>query len=171
MMSTTLGCCGSSKKSACWIDISAAICFKPSDYNGAAMVTSATCDQYAANVGLTSTTNQCGDATLKEKTNIMATVLDCCGSDKKSACWEAPPAVDVSSAVCLWGAAYLPHHTFIAKGFGGQETTCAAMATQLKFTATAQCDAAMQPNAAIMAAFGCCGDSKIHFLRCSSFVV
>ena len=30
----TYGCCGSSKKSACWEDISAAVCFTPSDYDG-----------------------------------------------------------------------------------------------------------------------------------------
>ena len=33
-MATTYGCCGSTKKSACWEDISAAICATPGDYDG-----------------------------------------------------------------------------------------------------------------------------------------
>ena len=98
-----IGCCGSTEKSACWEDISAAVCATPSDYDGAHMtVIRMTCDQVAARSGLTAT-KQCTDVkpevdgpngkqpssnTLKQLTNAMATTYGCCGSSKKSACWE-----------------------------------------------------------------------------------
>ena len=99
------GCCGSSKKSACWKDISAAVCATPSDYDGSHVFddgkgSKISCDLLATMTGLTSTSKQCtdekndkGDATLKQTTNMMATTYGCCGSTKKSACW-----VDISAS-------------------------------------------------------------------------
>ena len=84
-------------------DISAAICATPSDYDGnheydngsGNVVVMVTCDQIAASYGLSSTTKQCTDvkpdgqySTFKVLTNSMATTYGCCGSTKKSACWE-----------------------------------------------------------------------------------
>ena len=92
-----IGCCGSAKKSACWVDISAAICATPSDYNANHKYDEhSTCATIAASNGLTSTTKQCTDIkpvhgnthTLKQLTSYMATKFGCCGSSKKSACWE-----------------------------------------------------------------------------------
>ena len=103
------GCCGSSGKSACWEDISAAVCATPSDYDANHEYVTPNgqktkCSAVAVALGLTATTKQCtGDDTddirttsMKAKTNQFATTYGCCGSTKKSACYVPP--VDISAS-------------------------------------------------------------------------
>ena len=171
-MATTYGCCGSTKKSACWEDISAAICATPGDYDGshefdAGNGEKKTCDQIATMTGLTSTSKQCtdkkndkGSYTLKQTTNMLATLYGCCGSTKKSACWE-----DISAAVCLTPSDYDGSHEFDSGN--GQKMTCDQLAAQSGITATKQCSATAkvggpswkQTTNYMATAYGCCGSA------------
>merc|ERR1719272_1128482 len=167
----TYGCCGTEKKSACWEDISAGVCKTAADYlpnhsfdaGGGNMKT---CDGWSQDAGITNTP-QCtgqsgeGDTTWKQLTNRAAVNYGCCGTEKKSACWE-----DISAGVCKTAADYLPNHSFNAGG--GGTMTCDAWGGYAGFTNTSQCtgqsgggDATwtqLTNHAAVT--FGCCGAGK-----------
>ena len=97
-VATTFGCCGASKKSACWEDYSAGVCETASDYQpqhtfdagGGNMMT---CDSFAGHVGITSTPN-CDSSKDSSKDSSIADMvrylggLGCCGSSTKTACGE-----------------------------------------------------------------------------------
>ena len=174
-----IGCCGSTEKSACWEDISAAVCATPSDYDGAHMtVIRMTCDQVAARSGLTAT-KQCTDVkpevdgpngkqpssnTFKQLTNHMATTYGCCGSTKKSACWE-----DISAAICATPGDYDGSHEYDPGN--GEKKTCATIAASNGLTSTTKQCTDIKPvhgnthtlkqlTSYMATKFGCCGSSK-----------
>ena len=100
-MATIYGCCGSTGKSACWEDISAAVCFTPSDYDAnheyeASNGHKSKCSVVADTLGLTATKQCTGD--MKAKTDMFATFYGCCQYDVnddrssgKSACQSDSP--------------------------------------------------------------------------------
>ena len=161
---TTCAAGTSDQSNVCIVDYSTAICATPSDYDAnheyETNVGKLTCDQMAFMSGLT-TSKQCTDVipegkayTLKQTTNMMATIYGCCGSTKKSACWE-----DISAAVCATPSDYDANHEYEASN--GQKTKCSAVATSLGLTATKQCTGDMKVKTNQFAAvYGCCGASK-----------
>ena len=170
-VAVTLGCCGTGKKSACWEDIGAGVCKTPTDYlpnhsfdagDGNMM----TCDAIGQYAGFTNTpqcTGQSGDGgtTWKQMTNHAAVTYGCCGTEKKSACWE-----DFSAGVCKTPTDYLPNHSFDAGG--GNMKTCDGWSQDAGITNTPQCTGQsgqgdttwkqMTNHAAVN--YGCCGASK-----------
>ena len=138
------GCCGTEKKSACWVDISAAVCKDPSSYLPDHVAGgSTTCDGLSQSYGFT-TTAQCSADSYSEGassswaalTNMMAMQYGCCGAEKKSACWT-----DVSAGICKDPKDY--DGSIVIRGGppsrGAPETTCNTYAAAYKFTGTPQC--------------------------------
>ena len=96
-MATTFKCCGSTEKSACWEDVSAAMCATPSNYDGAHEFSppgssqSMTCDTILSQVNLPSTDATCDSApgptdargspgpSKDYITTAMAQMYGCCG--------------------------------------------------------------------------------------------
>ena len=92
-----IGCCGSAKKSACWVDPSAAVCATPSNYDGAHSFSppgssqTITCDTILSQVTLPSTDATCDSApgpkdqngnagpSKDSITTLLASVHGCCG--------------------------------------------------------------------------------------------
>ena len=155
-MATIYGCCGSTGKSACWEDISAAVCATPSDYDANHEYETSNghkskCSVIAASIGLTATKQCTGN--LKIMTDYFATTYGCCGSSGKSACWE-----DVSAAaVCLTPSDYDGSHEF---DVSGQKMTCDTLAASAGISATNQCASMEQSINALATTYGCCGSSK-----------
>ena len=179
----TNGCCGSAAKSACWVDVSAAVCLTPSDYDGSheyAPGTSQkkTCDQLATMYGITATkqcsaTAKVGGPSWKQTTNYMATAYGCCGSAAKSACW-----VDVSAAICATPSNYDGAHEYGPPGSpSSQKVKCDAVMSQVTLTSTdATCDSTPGPmqggqpgpskdyiTTILASVYGCCGGTSQLF--------